>query len=255
MGYLSNNKNIIEEHIKIKDIPCIILKPRDEEGLIPTIILYHGWSSNKDRQKFRGFILSSLGYQVIIPDSIYHGERNPIDHNNITNMAKCFWEVVLNNIRESEYIISEIINKYNGDPNNIGVMGHSMGGFTAAGIFTHDDRIKTGIPLNGSFNWGMCNEIFARNLDYDIVLEEEGEVIRLDPMNNLEKIVDRPILMLNGGADEVVPMAPQRIFYDKIKDSYKDGSKVKLIKYSGLGHFVSINMLEDVAKWLKVQFQ
>lgn len=255
MGYLSNNKNITEKHIKIKDIPCIILRLENEEGLIPTIILYHGWSSNKDRQRFRGFILSSLGYQVIIPDSIYHGERNPIDHNDIVNLGKYFWEIVLNNIKESDYIIGEIINKYDADPNNIGVIGHSMGGFTAAGVFTHDKRIKTGIPLNGSFNWVMSNEIFARNLNRNTILKEEDQVRRLDPMNNLDKLIDRPILMLNGGADEIVSIRPQEVFYNKIKDLYKDASKAKLIRYKGLGHFVTTNMLEDVAKWLKVQFQ
>lgn len=158
---LSNNQSIIEKNIKIKEIPCILLTPKNLGKKIPTVILYHGWSSNKENQKFRGSILASLGYQVIIPDSIYHGKRNPINYNEKNNIAIYFWETVLNNIDESEYIIDELINKYNGDPDNIGVTGHSMGGFSSAGIFTHNKKVKTAIPLNGSFNWEMCNEIFS----------------------------------------------------------------------------------------------
>lgn len=252
MTYIIDNKNIIEEQVIIKEIPCIILKPRNQNGKLATIIFYHGWSSNKERQKFRGFILASLGYQVIIPDSIHHGERNPIAYDDVDNMSKYFWETILNNIKESKDIIGASIDIYDMDPENIAVMGHSMGSFTAAGVFTHDKRIKTSIILNGSCNWKMSNEIFLEQLGKNITVEEEEEIIRLDPMNNLDKVIDRPILMLNGGSDEVVPMEPQKIFYDKIKDSYKDGSKIKFIKYTNIGHFVTTSMMEDTAKWLDV---
>lgn len=251
MTYLQDNKNIMEVEVMIKDIPCIILKPRNEKGKLSTIIFYHGWGSNKDRQKFRGFILASLGYQVIIPDSIYHGERNPIGYHSVDNMSKYFWKTILNNIEESKYIIEESIDLYDADEDTIVVMGHSMGGFTAAGAFTHNKRIRTSIILNGSFNWKMSNEIFLEGLGKTITVDEEDEIISLDPMNNFNKLIDRPILMLNGGSDEVVPMEPQNIFYESIKDQYKDKSKIQLIKHMDIGHLVTIGMMEDAAKWLK----
>lgn len=248
MTYL---KNIIEEQVTIKDIPCIILKPKDQNGKLSTIIFYHGWSSSKESQRFRGFILASLGYQVIIPDSIHHGERNPIDYENVDNMRDYFWKTILNNIEESKDIIDRSIDIHNVDPDNIGVMGHSMGGFTAAGAFTHDRRIKTSIILNGSFNWAMSNEIFLGELGKNITVKEEDEIIRLDPMNNFDKILDRSILILHGGSDTVVDMNPQEVFYKGIKDQYKDQSKIKLIKHMNTGHVVTTNMMEDAGKWLK----
>lgn len=250
MTYLLQNKNIIEEKVKIKDIPCIILKPRNKDGKLATIIFYHGWSSNKDSQKFRGFILASLGYQVIIPDSINHGERNPIDYDDVDNTSKYFWKTILNNIKESKDIIDTSIDIHDMDPDNIAVMGHSMGGFTAAGAFTHDKRIKTSIILNGSFNWEMSNEIFLEGLGNDIIVEEEDEIRRLNPMNNLYELVDRPILMLHGASDEVVPVNPQELFYNKIKDLYKDKSRIQLIKHINVGHLVTTGMMEDATKWL-----
>ena len=248
MTYL---KNIIEEQVTIKDIPCIILKPKDQNGKLSTIIFYHGWSSSKESQRFRGFILASLGYQVIIPDSIHHGERNPIDYENVDKMRDYFWKTILNNIKESKDIIDKSIDIHNVDPDNVGVMGHSMGGFTAAGAFTHDRRIKTSIILNGSFNWAMSNEIFLGELGKNITVEEEDEIIRLDPMNNFDKLLDRSILVLHGGSDDLVAIEPQNEFYRKIKNLYKNGSKIKLIKYKHMGHFVTTNMMEDAGKWLK----
>ena len=83
MPYLLNNENIVEEKINIRGIPCIRIIPKRKNGPFSTIIFYHGWGSTKESQRFRGFILSNLGYQVIIPDSIYHGEKTYSYDNNV----------------------------------------------------------------------------------------------------------------------------------------------------------------------------
>ena len=255
MTYLIENKNVIEEKINIKGIPCLRIKPRLAEGKLATIIFYHGWGSNKEGQRFRGFILASLGYQVIIPDALYHGERNSIDIHNEDNKGEEFWETILKNMEESKDIIDRSIEIYDMDPDNIGVMGHSMGGFTSTGILTHDKRIKTAVILNGSFNWQLSNKIFLQRLDVDLVVPEEEKISQNDPMNHFDKIINRSILMLNGASDKLVDVGPQTIFYDKIKDKYKDKSKIKLIKYNHVGHFVTTNMMEDAARWLEINLK
>ena len=252
MPYLLNNESIKEECINIKDIPCVRFTPKGKHEPFSTIIFYHGWSSNKENQRFRGFILSSLGYQVIIPDAIYHGERNPIDYDDPGSAAKYFWGVILNNMDEFNILTEELINKYDSDPDNIAVTGHSMGGFASAGIFTHNRNIKTSVILNGSLNWEMSNEIFLKKLTADTVEEEalNKRVNLLDPMNNLHKLIDRPLLILHGAEDNVVSKMPQQVFYNKVKSLYEDRSKINMIEYPFLGHVVTTNMLEDGARWL-----
>lgn len=254
MPYLLNNKNIREENINIRGIPCIRLVPEDKDGLFSTVIFYHGWSSNKENQKFRGFILSNLGYQVIIPDAVYHGERNPIDYDD-DNAAKYFWRVILNNVEEFNVLADELVDKYNTNPNHIAVTGHSMGGFSSAGVFTHNKNIKTAVILNGSLNWKMSNEIFLKQLTADTAEGKEliERVELFDPMNNLHKIIDRQLLILHGGGDDVVSKIPQQVFYKKVKPLYEDESKINMIEYSDLGHFVTTNMMEDAARWFLKQ--
>ena len=67
--YMKSN-NIVEERVVIQGIPAIIFRPREVNEAMPTVIFYHGWSSNKELQRLRGFILASVGYQVVIPDAI-----------------------------------------------------------------------------------------------------------------------------------------------------------------------------------------
>jgi uncharacterized protein len=255
-----NSPFIEETKIYIDSIPVIRLKPKIELQKFPTIILYHGWSSSKEFQRMRGYILSNLGFQVLIPDSVNHGERNPVDYTDLSNMKDFFWITVLQSIEESEKIINYAIDNLNMDKARIGVTGHSMGGFISTGIFTHNRKIKTGVILNGSANWNHCNKLlvenFMDNIDNPEVLKEEvlkieSNISTLDPINHLDKIKDRPLLMINGGADNVVPMESQKLFYEEARKSYSDKSIIDLIVYNNLGHFVTTNMMEDTSIWFK----
>lgn len=242
--------NIIQNKVNIDDIPAIILMPKENFKLYPTIILYHGWSSNKESQVFRGFILSSLGYQVIIPDAIYHGERQPLSSYSAANSSTYFWDIILKNIEESSKIIDYAINNLKGNKSRIGIIGHSMGGFTAAGVFTHNKDISSLVVMNGSLNWDYSNIYFkeAMEISSDFTMEET-KILELDPMNNVDLIKDRPVLILHGGSDPVVNINPQRIFYNEIVNMYNDMEKIKFIEYLGLGHSVTIKMMEEAAVW------
>lgn len=255
-----NSLFIEETKTYIEDIPIIRLKPNINIQKFPTIIFYHGWSSSKELQRMRGYILCNLGFQVIIPDSINHGERNPIDHMNPNNMKDFFWPTVLQSIEESKKLIKYSIENFNTDSDNIGVTGHSMGGFISSGIFTHEKEVKSAVILNGSCNWNYCNDLLLRNLvntseSPDFSQEEikniKQNLSHLDPINNLDKIKDRPLLMINGGSDNIVPMESQKLFYEDARKSYSDKSIIDLIVYNKLGHFVTTNMMEDTSIWFK----
>lgn len=241
-----NTEHLIEEKIIINNIPAIRFNLKDNKEKVPTIILYHGWSSNKESQRLRGFILANLGFQIIVPDAIHHGERNKLDNYDIDNSVKYLWSTVMNNMEEANEIIDYCVEYFNADSDRIGVIGHSMGGFTAAGVFTHNKHIKVAVVLNGSFNWNGANEILKRNLQL-----EGNTTNELDPMINQELLIDRPILLLHGAADNVVSIESQRIFYHNVKEVYNDESLIQLIEYPNLGHFVTTNMMDDAGRWFK----
>lgn len=246
------SKDIIEEKTYIWGIPTILLRPRDLMGTIPTIIFYHGWGSTKESQRIRGLIYATVGYQVLIPDAIYHGERNPIEYTSAN--GKYFWETIFNNIEESNLLIEAAIKNHNADYDNISVIGSSMGGFTAAGIFTFNPSIKSLVVLNGSCAWRDSNEELKKELTIEMseeIKDIEKRIDELDPINHLELLKDRSILMLHGDSDSSVPIDSQRLFLQKIQPLYKDKEKIKLITYPGLNHYVTTNMMEESIYWLK----
>lgn len=241
---------ILEEKINIGPIPAILFRPRDKEENIPTIIFYHGWSSSKESQRIRGFMLASVGFQVILPDAIYHGERDPFEDYGFKEATRFFWKVILKNMEEAPKIIGEAIDKYKADPARIGVSGHSMGGFTAAGVFAHSPDVKALVVLNGSCNWEKFNEAFKGSVEMDEEMKEiEAKVKRLDPMKNIDKIKDRPVLLLHGEKDSSVPVEGQRLFYEKIKALYTNEDRTDFIEYPNLNHYVTTNMMEETIRW------
>ena len=249
---------IKEEKIYIDDIPVLVLRPKMDVERFPTIMFYHGWSSNKESQRMRAYILCNLGFQVLLPDSINHGERNPIDYMGPNSMRNYFWQTVLNSVEESVKLINYTIDNLDGDKDKIGVSGHSMGGFISSGVFTHNIEVKASVILNGSCNWKHSNELIAGKIgeDLDIPMEAELKQVEakwmdLDPINHIEKIQDRALLLLNGGSDEVVPLESQKQFYEKSRKTYSDKSMINLIVYNKLGHFVTTNMMEDTSRWFK----
>lgn len=252
MSYLKS-AYVVEKNQDIRGIPSIIFKPSNGDGLIPTIIHYHGWSSNKEKQRMRAYILASLGYQVVLPDAIYHGERSPLENYDTENAISYFWDTVFQNLDESGSFIDELISKYKADPARIGVMGHSMGGITGAGIFVHEPRIKALAVLNGTGAWENFNEILKTSLEsikeLGYMEEVEERIRKLDPINNLDKIEDRPMILLHGVEDVVVPIKTQEYFYERVRRTYNDKRKIKIMKYLYLNHLITTNMMEDAIGW------
>lgn len=245
---------INQERRYIGDIPIIRLVPKYTEEPLPTIIFYHGWSSFKEVQLMRGMILASFGYQVILPDSVNHGERGIVDYGNPTEVVKYFWPTVLKNLEEYEKIRDYAVENFSADGERLGVSGNSMGGFTASGIFTYNPEIKALAIINGSANWTGANFIFKELVPGELpewLKKEEKYISSIDPMNHLEKLVDRPILILHGGADSVVDIRSQKDFYKRAHSLYTDINKINLIEYNNLNHIVSTNMLEETVKWFK----
>lgn len=245
--------NISKTETDIHGIPAIVLRPEMDMESYPTVVFYHGWSSKKEYQEFRGSVIASLGYQVIIPDAIHHGERGDLDYDASENSG-FFWKVVLSNLDEWTKIRAFAVERLKADPRRIAVAGHSMGGFTSAGIFTENPDIRTCVILNGSFNWLESNEWFKRRLNVHMTREFqelEQEVENRNPASRMENLVDRPILILHGEADSMVEIKPQRVFYERLRELHRSEGDLRMVSYKNLDHFVTTNMLEEMGKWLE----
>lgn len=244
--------NLQENEISISGIPCIeILPPKIKED----IIFYHGWSSRKENQVFRGKILASHGYRVLLPDASYHGQRNALDFNSGNGeelLANYFFEILIRSVLESEQLIN-----YLGKDKPITVAGHSMGGFTAGGVFTARADISRLININGSSAWMKTRDLWLDEIDFKQPIKDKTRIDNVDyslkeydPYYNLDKINNRPVLLLHGEADSSVPLEAQKEYYRAAKEIYEDNERISLVTYENLNHYIIDKMLEEIINWL-----
>lgn len=71
----------------------------------------------------------------------------------------------MQNLAEFSVLKDYAVKNCNADKNRIAVSGHSMGGFTTAGIFTHNPSVKTAVVFNGACDWQ--NAILQIEKEYD----------------------------------------------------------------------------------------
>ena len=82
----------------VADIPCFEIAEAGEEPLAE-LLLYHGWGSNAEKQRFRGQLLAAFGYRVIVPEISGHGVRGVLEYDG-PQAALDFQRVLLQSIGE-----------------------------------------------------------------------------------------------------------------------------------------------------------
>jgi len=234
---------------EINGVPCLKFKPKGDICALPTVIYYHGWHSSKEFMRFEALSIASHEYQVIVPDALHHGDRDPIDHDDPQNLDSYLWKIILQSVKESQKFIDLIVKDHEADPTRIGILGSSMGAVTAGGVFTNNTDLKCLVGFNGTFAW---QEAVRRN-HLPLTGQDNGKLIEYyDPMNNGDKVKERAILMLHGSDDTSLPIDSQRLFFDEMLPLYiKNPERLEFIEASNVNHHITTGMLERAVMWLK----
>lgn len=247
-------QNFVEvEKVVLNKVPCLVVRPTASKRKLPTLFHYHGWSSKKENHKFLATIIALYGYQVILPDSNFHGDRNPLEEYTNEDMMKYFWQIVNQSVKEFQGIKKQAEKLYSINENAIAVSGSSMGGYIVSTIFAQNPEIQCLITFNGGSSWRETEEFLKKHLDVDIEkMLDRQEAKNFDPLTYKESFYPRPILMLHGDADTSVPIDIQRHFYQEVAPLYQeDQERICLEEYHNMNHHISIKMVESAVNWLE----
>lgn len=169
----------------------------------PTVVLVHGWGSNKSELLDQVGLLAPT-YNVVDFDLRGHGQSS---HDRPTTQG-------LNEQRDLETVLDWLA-AHKG-PTRIALLGISMGGATATGVAGTDERVsalildsthatlqsavqarldRAGYPLSLPGSWGiLMGGLLRTGLD----------MTSADPDRAITRLGDRPVLILVGGADESI---------------------------------------------------
>lgn len=232
----------------------IVVETEKQQAALPTVIYFHGITSAKEHNLPLAFLLAENGFRVVLPDSLYHGER---ETNEISDVRYYLFNIVIQNIKELHKIRQDLEEKGLILNNRIGVAGTSMGGITTASALSQYDWIKTAAILMGSPKIAT----FAKEL-VDIYTKSGALPLSEQEVNQLydtllgydlslqpEKLNERPVLFWHGDQDPTVPFDHSYSFYQQIKSIYRDQDNVKFLREIGRGHKVSRLAILETVKW------
>ena len=123
-----------------------LFEPEIQSSGGKTVIFYHGWGTSVESNLDVAQEIASRGHRVVVPEIIYHDTRKPLDnHFNIETTQHYFWKTIYKSIDEFD----DFIKQFNVPMEEVIVVGSSMGGFIANGIFANHKNIGGLVNING----------------------------------------------------------------------------------------------------------
>lgn len=173
------------------------------------VILGHGWGAQRSQLLPEARALAASGYGVVLFDWRGHGQSGG---------ARTTWGV-----REQEdldAVIDFVSARPEVDPRRIGAIGFSMGGMIVAQVAERDQRLRA-IVLEGAYTsledevrhdegrWGWWSGTVGV-----WTLRRAGiHVDELRPIDYMCRISPRPLLIIDGGRDQDLPVEVAKRMY------------------------------------------
>lgn len=241
-----NWQGVLQEKIQIAGRPVRVCRP--ETPADRAMVFYHGWSSDAEKNMFRAAILAAHGYLVLVPEAVHHGERGTLSYEDPIVVAGHMFAVIDQNAEEFSDLLDWLRTQ---GIRRVAVTGHSMGGFTAAAVFSRYREPDVCVNMNGSFSFQNAAEgmIEKAHPEQRARIREALVPWQTDPQNRIESLAHRPILMINGGADDVIDAHWHSDFYERLAEINGETVTAERIVVDHLGHFVTTNMLEELLRF------
>lgn len=205
------------------------------EGKHPVIVFFYGGSwkkGSKDEYRFIGQTFASRGYVTVVADYRLYPEVH-------------FPEFMDDSARAVVWV-REHIADYQGDKNNVFLLGHSAGAYNAVMLSLNEHYLKYS---GGSDAWirgtiGLAGPYdflpFTDPVIIEIFSKEKDKLTQ--PIHYVRKNVP-PMLLLTGDSDEEVLPRNSIILHDALKSR---GNDVTLHIYHDVGH---IGIILATAHW------
>lgn len=209
-----------------------VLKMHHEPRPGPAVLVLHGLGSNSDVQRKELASLADWGLAAAGVDAPHHGWRWDGQVEEMMRLGlPHYHERLLRLILESTPDVSRVIDHlvYEGHwP--IGLVGISLGAYTALSVAARDERVRATVSILGSPDWAPRE---------GPVTDELRELMRHAPVHTPEQTARHALLLMNAGRDQLVPPHHARDFARMLWERYPaQGVHVHHYEYPESDHFV-----------------
>jgi cephalosporin-C deacetylase-like acetyl esterase len=238
-------------------VPALLALPRSNDGPVACIVVGHGFGADKHWVEIFD-LLTRGGFGVFAIDARFHGERRDGRAlEAVATDASVLAEMLRATVVDLRRGIDYLATRLECDPARVGYLGASMGGFIGTLLAGVDERVKAPILMVSGADWrtmlaSTIADAFRRNASPDELAAAARLLDPVDPIHWVGRIAPRPVLMIAGDADDVVPPASARALHDAAKEP-------KAVLWYHGGHALpsraeAQRVMLTVAGWLATNF-
>jgi len=196
-----------------KRVTALLTVPKNITEPFKVIILQHGKGDRKtvDYIEFGNEYFYKNGYAVLRLDASNHGDRIENEFDFDFRGKHKYWtrNIITQTVFDLRRAVDFIEKREELDQNNIGFFGISMGGISGAIFCGVDQRVKVPVLVLAG---GQLNLMFGAKA---LTSDTNDYLSIIEPMNFIEQIAPRPLLMINGENDELVLPMMSKLLYKK----------------------------------------
>ena len=198
------------------EVTGLLTLPGKRKAPFPTVILMHGLGDRKtvDYIEAGNKYLLDAGYAVLRLDISNHGDRFKYDYDFDLTAGYRYWtrDIVSQTVFDLRRAIDFIYTRKDLDHERIGYYGISLGGIIGTIFCSVEERVKVPVIVLAG---GNLNLIFGMDVFSD---DTKDYLSIIDPVNYVEMISPRPLLMINAENDDIVPPITSKLLFKAAKE-------------------------------------
>lgn len=227
-------------------VPALLLRPKNVPRP-PVALFLHGLGGDKDQARLAAMLLAPRGIAVMAIDARLHGDRaveGPGIGAQLAAEPTALQRTVVDNRRAIDYIHT----RDDLDAERVALVGASMGAILGSITTAVDRRIDAAALLVGGAGWAQIlatSEHPAAKALREAGFADPGRLAAIEPANFVGHISPRPVLMVNGEQDRIIPPSAARTLHAAAKEPKT------IIWYEG-GHVdFPPDVLAQFAQWIE----
>lgn len=270
---------VLIESETVNNVPLLTAAPLDAHNC-PVVFFVPGFMSQKARHLELGYHLAKHGIFYISLDAAMHGERRDARLDQVWNpnaphiyplesqldSYALMLEIADRTAQDIDGLIEYFGAQPQVDASRVGVCGDSMGGYITFLAAARNPKVRTIVTIvaHPAFTQSWLDDLAQAESNPDwsermaaaasVTARLTAFVRSIDPYERLGEFCPKPLLMINGDADTVIPIQYALQFYRDLKPSYqaaKQSERLKLSVYRGIDHRVVGGMLIEAAGWFQ----
>lgn len=233
-------------------VPGILTVPNGADVKPPVILLLHGMGGRKEDLRPVAVMASAAGYATVAIDAPLHGERSVEGKAMIDPDARLTRQHWIEGVIDWRRTIDYLQARNDIDAKRLVVLGTSMGGMMATLLAGSDERVSAAVILIAGGDWlTLLKEsshksvaIFRNKPEEEVARLVEEYMADIDPTIWIAKISPRPVLLINGTKDDIIPRASAEALINAAKEP-------KEVYWDAVGHTISPMRLATILDWIK----